>query len=69
MKKTIGIVPHNGYRSNDKQSILTTKYLNWLSFKQNRKIQQSHTGKEAKIGPYKVDGLCDKDVFEVYGCL
>ena len=65
---TIGIVPHGGYRRNELQSIIALKWLKWLATEQNVKILHKLNGGEQRIGPFKVDGLCDKTVYEFYGC-
>jgi len=66
--ETIAIIPHNGYRARDKQSALATRWLQWIAKKEKIVIQHAFNGREATIGPYKVDGLCGKNIFEFYGC-
>lgn len=67
--ETIGIIPHNGYRAKDKQSAIAVRWLQWISHEQKIEIQHAYNGKEATIGPYKVDGLSGTTVYEFYGCL
>ena len=66
----IGVVPHGGYRRNDKQSIIGLKWLKWLSVEQNISIQHARNGPENKVQQYKVDGYCKEQntVYEFHGC-
>jgi len=66
--ESIAIIPHNRYRSKDKNSAMATKWLQWIEKTQSIQIQQAYNGREAKIGPYKVDGLCGNTIYEFYGC-
>lgn len=43
---TIGIVPHGGYRANERQSVIAIKWLKWISETQNADIQHARNGKE-----------------------
>lgn len=70
---TIAIIPPNVYRARDKQSIISTKWLLWLENEENINIQMAHNGREAKVGPFKLDGLHVsedgiKTAFEFQGC-
>lgn len=65
---TIAIIPHNGYRAKDKQSAIAIKWLLWIEKTKSIEIQSAHNGREAQIGPYKVDGLCENTIYEFYGC-
>lgn len=68
---TISIIPPNGYSQRDKQSFAAQKWLKWLTFKTNQKIQTTTNGFEKRIGKYKVDGFCDhtNTIYEFHGCL
>lgn len=66
---TIGIIPYNGYRSKDIQSVIAIKWLMWISKQNNIRIQHKFNGGEKKIGPFIVDGMDDNNtVYEFYGC-
>jgi len=66
--ETIAIIPHNGYRSKDKQSSMAIKWLQWIEHTQSIEIQHAYKGREERIGPFKVDGLCGQTIYEFYGC-
>jgi len=68
--KTIGIVPHVGYRRADNQSIKAIKWLKWLSHSRNIYIRHAKNDPhgELQIGKYKVDGSCGWKLFEFHGC-
>ena len=68
--RTIGVIPHKGYRFGDKQSNIALKWIRWIAV--TRQINITHklnssTG-EVRIGPYKVDGISSKTIFEFNGC-
>lgn len=69
---TIAVVPHLGYRKNDRHSIVAMKWLKWLSCKHVLDIQHALNGGEVKCGNYKFDGQLRSDkrvVYEFYGCV
>lgn len=66
--ETIAIIPHNGYRAKDKQSAIAINWMRWVEQQEGIKIQSAFNGREATIGPYKVDGICDLTIYEFYGC-
>jgi len=66
--ETIAIIPHNGYRAKDKQSALAVRWLQWMEISKHINIQHAYNGREATIGPYKVDGLHGHTIYEFYGC-
>lgn len=69
-KNTIGIIPHRGYRANEKQSITAIKWLKWLSEKNNWDIQHARNGREVRVLNYKLDGASrtdPKQLFEFHG--
>ena len=43
---TIGIIPHGGYRKNDKHSIVAMKWLKWVSESEGIDIQHARNGGE-----------------------
>ena len=63
------MIPAQGYNNRDKQSTKAILWLNWIQHSQNRQIQHAGNGREAKVGPFKVDGL-DQDgtIYEFHGC-
>ena len=75
-KDTIGIIPPQGYRSNDVQSTKAIKWLEWQSHVRGTHIQHSRNGGKHVVfcGPqqYKVDGYCEeggeKVALEFLGC-
>jgi len=67
-KNKIGIVPSNNYHPADNQSIMALKWIKWVSKTENINIRHKLNGGEVKIGSFKVDGLCDKTVYEFHGC-
>ena len=62
--ETIGLIPHGGYRLNDKYSIIAVKWLKWVEKTEKIQIKHAMNGGEQRIGTYKVDGLHGKRVFE-----
>jgi len=67
-KNTIGIVPSNNYHPVENQSIMALKWIKWVSKTENIDIRHKLNGGEAKIGSFKVDGLCKNTVYEFHGC-
>ena len=67
-RNTIGIVPFGGYRRNEMQSVIAIKWLKWLSHTRQINIRHCRNMGEQRIGPYKVDGICERTIFEFYGC-
>ena len=74
MHHPIGIVPHGGYRNPRRtgQSWQGSAYLDFLNHERELAGRQplicaNNSPAEAKIGPYKVDGLCPEtgDVYEI----
>lgn len=65
---TIGIVPHGGYRRNERQSNLAMKWLKWVSHRDGIRIRHARNEGEQKIGNFKVDGIYEKTVYEMNGC-
>lgn len=58
-ENTIGVIPRNGYRMADKQSLKALKWLCWMEKKLNRKIQSAVRGREVRLPEgWKVDGVC-----------
>ena len=49
-EETIAIVPHQGYRKNDRQSVIAIKWLKWLSERDDLDIQHAKNGGE--VGYY-----------------
>ena len=66
---TIGLVPPGGYRRYERHSQTAMKWLKWVAERENLDVRHAENGLEEKIGPYKVDGLCEKTVFEFNGCV
>jgi hypothetical protein len=66
----IGVVPAGGYRRQENQSVMALKWLKWLSYSQNVRIQHKLNGGEYQIGRYKVDGYIaeTKTCYEFNGC-
>ena len=67
---TIGIIPPQGYRPSDKQSVMAYQWLHYLA--KNLRIQHGRNVGEKYIGPYKVDGYYESEtertVLEFHGC-
>ena len=71
--ETIGIIPAQGYRPEDKHSIKALQWLKFVSHTEGIHIQHARNGGERNIGQYKVDGYHEnmdgeKFVFEYHGC-
>ena len=70
---SIGIIPPNGYRPQQKQSIKALKWLQYISEKDSIEIVHARNGGEKRIGPFLVDGYQetldgDTIVYEFHGC-
>lgn len=71
---TIGVVPHLGYRRNNRQSTIALKWLKYEAQTRNINIIHALNGGEYKIPGtnYKVDGYyetgTEKVVMEFLGC-
>lgn len=68
---TIALIPWNGYRRVDNQSIKAKKWLSWISHKNNVEIQTAENGRECRLPiNIKVDGYCKSTntVYEFLGC-
>ncbi|KAE8740298.1 hypothetical protein FOCC_FOCC014198, partial [Frankliniella occidentalis] len=66
----IALMPQGGYFAADMQSKVALEWLQWTSHTLQIPIQHAGNGREAKVGPYKLDGLYEpqKRAFEFYGC-
>lgn len=66
----IGVVPNDGYRRGENQSVIALKWLKWIAHDQNIRIQHKLNGGEFKVGRYKVDGYCleTNTIYEFHGC-
>ena len=53
---TIGIIPVQGYRQEEKHSIKAMQWIKYLSTKEGVCIQHARNCGEKEIGPYKVHG-------------
>ena len=70
--ETIGIIPPQGYRPSDKQSIMAYQWLFYMAHEKKMYIQHGRNMGEKHIGPYKVDGYIETEtertVLEFHGC-
>ena len=70
--ETIGIIPLQGYRPSDKQSIMAYQWLFYMAHEKKMYIQHGRNMGEKHIGPYKVDGYIETEtertVLEFHGC-
>lgn len=68
--KKISIIPRNGYRFTDNQSIKAIKWLEWEAHNRKVKIHTAANGREVRIADnILVDGFCaPKTVFSFLGC-
>ena len=58
-ENTIGVIPRNGYRMADRQSLKALKWICWMEKVLNRKIQSAFRGREVRLPEgWKVDGVC-----------
>ena len=71
--KTIGLIPRNGYRLRDKQSVGAINWMEWVATTRHIIIKHAGNGREAIIHGAKVDGYCEETaevIDEFYiGCL
>ena len=70
-QETIAIIPPDGYRPKEKQSILAHKWLAWESHTRGIRIEHSRNGGEKRVEPhYSLDGYHEKTntAFEFDGC-
>lgn len=58
---TIGIIPHHGYRPEQKQSVKALQWLKYISHTEGHKIQHARNIGEKTIGPYRVDGYYETE--------
>ncbi len=71
---SIGIIPLNGYRLRDNQSLIALKWLYTEEVKRGINIDHAGNGREKKIGKYRVDGFYEDPVtkhvtiYEFNGC-
>lgn len=70
-EKSIGIIPPQGYRPKDKQSVKAMEWIKYHAHQKNVEIQHAGNEGEKIIGPYKVDGYYEsgdqKVVMEFHG--
>ncbi|MCP4051777.1 MAG: hypothetical protein GY739_01725, partial [Mesoflavibacter sp.] len=51
----IAVVPFGGYRRRDKQSVMATKWLKWVSHSRGLRLRIANSAEgEMKVGRYKV---------------
>lgn len=69
---SIGIIPRNGYRMIDNQSISALSWLEWVASEKKLKIQHAGNGPEVKPPGlnFKEDGFCANSniILEFHGC-
>lgn len=68
---TIALIPWNGYRRVDNQSIKAKKWLSWMSHVNKINIQTAENGREYRLSTnIKVDGYCESTntVYEFLRC-
>jgi hypothetical protein len=67
----IGIIPENGYHANQKHSIGSIEWLNYMSYTRGIRIQHARNKGEQKINNYIVDGFHPETntIYEFHGCL
>jgi hypothetical protein len=63
---TIGIIPAQGYRQEEKHSIKAKQWIKYLSRTEGVHIQHARNGGEKEIGPYKVDGYYENENGQKY---
>lgn len=70
VERQISIIPRNGYRFTDNQSIKAVKWLEWEAHVRNIKINTAANGREVRIADnILVDGFHPpKTVFSFLGC-
>ena len=66
----IAIIPKNGYRLSNQQSLACIQWILYEEKQRNIVIKNAATGKEHKVCGFKVDGFCEetKEIFEFHGC-
>ncbi|RYE17513.1 MAG: hypothetical protein EOP45_15650, partial [Sphingobacteriaceae bacterium] len=69
-EKQISVIPRNGYRFSDNQSVKAIKWLEWESHIRKVNIRTAANGREVRIAHnILVDGFCEpKTVFSFLGC-
>ncbi|CAC5379378.1 unnamed protein product [Mytilus coruscus] len=70
---SIGIIPPNGYRPQQKQSIKAIQWLQYISKRDGIDIMHARNRGEKQIGPFLADGFHEtldgeKIVYEFHGC-
>jgi hypothetical protein len=67
----IGIIPENGYHANQKHSIGSIEWLNYMSYSKGIDIKHARNNGEQRINDYVVDGFHPETntIFEFHGCL
>jgi hypothetical protein len=55
--KQIGIIPENGYHANQKHSIGSIEWLNYMSYSKGIDIKHARNNGEQRINDYIVDGF------------
>ncbi|CAC5379364.1 unnamed protein product [Mytilus coruscus] len=70
---SIGIIPPNGYKPQQKQSIKGIQWLQYISERDGIDIMHARNRREKQIRPFLVDGYhetsdCEKIVYEFHGC-
>ena len=63
---TIGIIPAQGYRQEEKHSIKAMQWIKYLSPTEGVRIQHARNGGEKEFGPYKVDGYYENENGQKY---
>ena len=67
-KDTIGIIPPQGYHT-DNQSTIAMCWLDWVAKQQNTRIQHAYNGNEKTVEGVKVDGVSeDGTLYKFHGC-
>jgi hypothetical protein len=50
-----------GYERNDRASVISIKYFQWLAKKEGKRIKHAGNGGEKRIGKYKLDGYIEEE--------
>ena len=71
--ETIGIIPAQGYRPDEKQSVKALQWIKYVAQFEGVHIQHARNGGEKTIDQYRVDGYYEtkdgeKVVMEYHGC-
>ena len=71
--ETIGIIPAQGYRPEEKQSVKALQWIKYVAQLEGVHIQHARNGGEKTINQYRVDGYYEtkdgeKVVMEYHGC-